>query len=97
MNAAGPVKTAVDGYYAKHGVLPSDLVTTFGDHEIPTVENPNWQVALQADGLVVVTFRQREQIAGKTLVLEPSIVDGAIQWNCDGGTLPGTYRPKTEC
>ena len=94
MSAAKPVKAGVDAYYAKHQVLPSRLSTVFEEELLP-IDSSSWQIALEPQGLVVVTFKQREQISGKTIVLAPSIIDGKLQWTCDGGTLQERFRPKT--
>ena len=51
-------------------------------------------VTVTGDGIITVTYRNIDQVAGDTIVFTPAMVDGSVRWRCDqGSTVEAKYRP----
>jgi hypothetical protein len=47
------------------------------------------------NAVITLTFNDdNTAIDGETITLVPSVLSGAIAWDCSGGTLEPNYRPS---
>ena len=90
---AGAAQTGVAEYFSSIGTLPG----TNGAAGLPgsqsirgnSVDNVN----VSASGTITVTF-SGAPIAASTIIVTPTTTNGAVSWNCTGGTLLDKYRPS---
>lgn len=92
---AAVVKNHVGEYSLAKERLPSSYAD-LGLARAPASQYAS--VSLNQGGVITVTFTQSNStLAGKTIVLTPTIVGGVgLEWDCRGGTLSPRYRP-TAC
>lgn len=85
---------AVMEYYKKNGILPTDSKQI----NLPVGNQAHGaEIKIGEFGEIIITMAQKdniESIANKTIILEPNIKQGAIDWSCANGSLDNNYRPK---
>jgi type II secretory pathway pseudopilin PulG len=87
--SAAPWRQAVEAHYSETKRFPRDTSELRGAR--PPADG--W-VGL-AGGTLTLTMTQGDAIAGKTVILRPVLVNGALQWDCAGGTVGQRYRPSS--
>lgn len=87
---ARPYREKVEALILRAGFTPGDNI----DAGIPDDVSGKHLASLNInrDGAMVITFQQA-QLAGKTLVWQPSVQEQQVVWDCTGGTLDNRYRP----
>ena len=93
LNRAQPYQQQVEAYWRQHGVAPG-MPSALGLRE-PVDLGGLAQLQLLSAGRLVLTFTV-PGIDRQTLVLTPRKGDRGIEWDCRGGTLVVTERPR-EC
>lgn len=90
---ATPWRSAIIEHHAKTGKLPASA------RDLPKdglrESDGRWgKVALSRNGVLTLTFSGKAgPLAAKTILLQPKIAEGALNWDCTGGTLEVRYRP----
>ncbi len=81
----------LEGIVADTGQAPSSNA----EMGLPeTVQSPNIAALTVAPGgVMTIELKGDPSLDGKTMVWTPEIVDKAVYWNCEGGSLDGKYRP----
>jgi type IV pilus assembly protein PilA len=81
----------LSSFVSEKGVLPSSNE----ELEIPeTIKTPHIAgLTVGPNGVMTVEIRGAPQLQGKTIVWTPTIVDDAVAWRCDGGSLEQKFRP----
>ena len=52
-------------------------------------------ITVSEGGIITVEYKDSsQQLNDKTVIFEPYVVDGEIDWDCTGGTLESMYRPQ---
>ena len=89
-------KGAVAEYYSNQGVMP----TTNASAGIPTNTDIKGKYVKQVDigtsGIITATMQASgvgKDLENKTLILEPVVYNGSIDWKCTGGTIVAKHRP----
>jgi len=92
-------KLAVSESYSTEGRF---LTASNASYGLPVVASINGKyvssVAVGASGMITITYN--DQLGGiptannKTILLNPTPQQGAIQWDCTGGTQIARYRPS---
>ena len=104
ISSAQPWQQAVGEYYQKNGVLPtSNSQANMANQPVNKATKINQDIApvfnINEFGDIVLTFNKdsaNDQIANKTIILEPKIDEGKISWVCSQGSLENKFRP-TNC
>ena len=96
LNLATSAKTAVSETRLARGGWPTGNLSAGMPTTIATTYVTGLVVG--ANGTVTVTYNTAtgkipELGASNTLVLTPSFTGGAVQWECDGGSVTSRYRP----
>ena len=89
LTLAGPVKTAVADYYAKHGDWPVDADAA----GVPPVTGKYFDSITVASGSVVITYggAANDRLAGQQLILLPGVTpSGDVAWICGEHGGPAT-------
>lgn len=75
-----------------NNALPLNQAVT--GYESPAATEFVQSIAIQLNGVIVVTYTAA---AGDgTIILTPTLTpEGAVTWNCTGGTLSKKYRPAS--
>ena len=99
MNLSTSAKYAVSEYRSVRGSLPTSNVLA-GLTAATAISSTNVaSVEVVAGGNVVITYRNTPEIAGSTLVLQPTAGAGAgtVRWLCGAaaGTVSARYRPSS--
>ena len=100
LNLASAGKTAVSEYFATNGVLPKSNASAGMAASTSIVGNAVKSVAISTNGVLTITYSQPagSALAGKTLLLTPTTLNGAIKWSCTNtatATVLNRYRPST--
>ena len=89
-------KGAVAEYYSNQGVMP----TTNASAGIPTNTDIKGkyvkQVDIGASGIITATMQASgvgKGLESATLILEPVVNNGSIDWKCTGGSIVAKHRP----
>ena len=98
VSLAEAAKTAIWDHWANNGVLPDDNAAA-GLTAAEDIRGEYVEEVRIVQGDIVVTFgtgRENASISGRTFILSPSGNANAasMRWECDGGTVPGRYRPS---
>ena len=91
INLASAAKASVADYYVSQGAFPGSNSSAGLANTISSTYVSSVQVG--SSGAITVTFTAPSQINGRTIIFTPSTGNGAISWNCTGGTLEDKYRP----
>lgn len=96
INYSKPSQIAVTKYFEENGVLP----TNNSQIHLPN-DNYSGVANLKIDefGQIVITLSDSEVmnsrgLSNKTIILEPNISQGSINWTCNSGSLDNKYRPQ---
>lgn len=92
LNLASMAKLAVSETRQSTGAWP---VGNGGAGLPPTITSTYVTSVVVADaaGIITVTYSAPTQVAGKTIIMTPTEVSGAINWACNTGTVDDRYRP----
>src|SRR5690606_36352924 len=74
----------------RSGVTPGDNIDAGSPDDVSGKHLASLHI--NRNGTMVITF-QHAQLAGKTLVWQPSVQQQQVVWDCTGGTLHNRYRP----
>lgn len=89
--SAAPWRQAVEAHYSETKRFPRDASELRG---APAPADGGKSSVGLAGGILTLTMAQGDAIAGKTVVLRPYLANGALQWDCAGGTVGQRYRPS---
>jgi len=96
---AASTKLAVAEYYASEGQLPDTNSAAGLPKPTSTVSKYVSSVGIgvtPTTGTIVITYKAfGDLLAGKTLLLAPSLEQGAVKWKCSSTTLGVTLTPTT--
>lgn len=96
LSLASAGKTAVSEFFASKGYLPVNNASAGLATATSIKGNDVGQVLVNASSAIEVTFSSQAQaINGSTILLTPQTANGAVTWNCTGGTLDDKYRPSS--
>ncbi len=87
------VKEKVTSYIQTHRTYPSS------NDEIGLQNNINSKnvesIQVIKDGEIIIQFsKEMGPVAGKTIMLTPTIEESGVRWTCTAGTLDMKYRPR---
>lgn len=96
LSLASAGKTAVSEFFASNGALPVSNASAGLASSTSIKGNDVGSVNVTASSAIEVTFSsQTAAINNSTILLTPSTADGAVTWDCRGGTLEPKYRPSS--
>jgi type IV pilus assembly protein PilA len=99
LGLASSTKLAVSEYYSSEGALPE--TNTEAGLPLPTsivskYANSVGVGVTPSTGTITITYKAFGDLpAGKTLLLVPTVIGGAVNWNCYSTTLGVTLTPST--
>lgn len=94
LTMASGAKVSVSEYILARGTLPA--TNTIASLALPNQITGRYvSQVLVTDGDITVTFGNEANaaLAGRTIVLQPAVGAGAINWTCQGGSVDDLYRP----
>jgi type IV pilus assembly protein PilA len=93
---AAHAKIAVSAFQSENGQLPSSNAEAGLPAAERIADRYVSSIAIASQGTITVTYQGEPLLQGKTLVMTPTVLDGAyaITWSCSGGTLPAELRPE---
>ena len=90
VSKAREAQLAIGAYYNERKSWPTDLRLL-----LPEPRDPLPFRTAFRDGALVLTFADSQRaLGGKTLVFEPRLVGGKLEWTCDRGTVESRYRQQ---
>lgn len=96
LSLASAGKTAVSEYFASNGSLPTSNASAGLATATSISGNDVGSVKVTASSAIEVTFSSATAaIDGSTILLTPETANGAVTWDCNGGTLEAKYRPSS--
>jgi type IV pilus assembly protein PilA len=96
LSLASAGKTAVSEFFASNGGLPRSNASAGMASSLSIKGNEVSSVEVTASSAIEVTFSSNTtDLNDQTIVLTPRTVNGAVTWDCRGGTLQPKYRPSS--
>lgn len=88
ISKAREAQLAIGAYYSERKAWPTDLRLLLPESRDPLP----FRLAFR-DGALVITFAESQRaVGGKTLVFEPRLVGGKLEWSCERGTVESRFR-----
>jgi type IV pilus assembly protein PilA len=78
-------------FYSEHGTLPSSNAELGVPEAVVSLHIAS--LTLGPGGVMTMEMRGKPQLDGQTIIWTPTIVDDAVAWRCDGGSLANRHRP----
>ena len=91
LNLSSTAKLAVSETALANNSLPATQAET--GYVSPAATDNVSSIAVGADGVITITYTA--SVGGGTIVLEPALTANSVTWDCNGGTLPDSYRPPS--
>jgi type IV pilus assembly protein PilA len=96
LSLASAGKTAVSEFFASNGSLPVSNASAGLSASTSIKGNEVSSVEVTVSSAIEVTFSSNTaDLNASTILLTPTTANGAVTWDCRGGTLQPKYRPSS--
>jgi type IV pilus assembly protein PilA len=95
MNVASAAKLAVAETRITLGRYPAAANASYGLPAANTIigNNVSGVAVTNTSGEITITYSVDTNIAGSTVILQPTVNAGSVSWTCTGGTVQAKFRP----
>lgn len=91
---ASAAKLGVSETYDSSGAFPATNALAGIAGPLTITGNNVLSVEVGPDaGVITITYKDQAEITDETILMSPRTTQGAIQWNCTGGSIDPRYRP----
>jgi type IV pilus assembly protein PilA len=94
LSLAAAAKTAVEDFWASKVRLPGNNTSAGLPSATSITGNAVRKVEVGTNGLITITYNTKVD-SGKTMLLSPATVNGAVKWTCKVGTVQAKYLPSS--
>jgi len=95
INLVAPGKLGIAEFFDSLGRLPGSNASAGMPTDISITGDYTTSVTVGAGGVITVVYQNTgdASIDGGTIIYTPTTNSGSVMWNCQGGTVPGKFRP----
>lgn len=94
LQLASAAKVGVAEYYQSVGTIPTSNTQAGVATSTSILGNNVASVAIGGGGNITITYTADTNIAGSTMVLDPTFQAGSVEWDCrTGGNVSTRFRP----